>query len=366
MMDPSYPRLDVARQMEDAHIYADQALVCVDDDTHPVFFDNVANAGSVAEGIEHSGGTPVFGYSWNAMDALLNNEGAVIAYGHITQDWRNRFDGEYGTVGNGPSPHFIGVFPASTDGDVIVCDPMHRGGAVVMSRGELQTFFKSPVNVYDTTVRVVAWAEPETDSGGLYGTVATSEWAHHGPIELDAGTLVVTLTGTGDADLYIRDGADASESDWDCRSLAGTSNEECRLEGPGRYHVGVRGDGPAPSDYAIATRIEAPASTPEDAVEPFAVAAEEWLQFGPIETDEMSTLVLTMAGTGDVDLYARRGMEPNEETWDCRPYASDSEEQCRLEGAGIWYFGVRGYGSPSSMVTLTATAEKHALGMNTP
>jgi hypothetical protein len=364
MMAPSYPELDASRHMEDAHIYADQALVCVDDDTHPVFFDEVANAGSIPQGIEHGGGKPVFGYSWDALDSQLEREGAVIAYGHITKSWRNRFEGEYGTVNDGAIPHFIGVFRATADGDVIVCDPMHKGGAVVMSRGELQTFFTSPVNVYDTTIRIVSWTDPDTDSSGWTGTVSPAKWEHYGPIDLDAGTLVVTMTGTGDADLYVRDGAKASESDWDCRPLAGTSNETCRLQGPGRYHVGVRGYDTPLSAYNISTRIETSASTTDDALEPFEVATEEWLHFAPIDIDEKSTLVLTMTGTGDTDLYARQGAEPSREKWDCRPYASVSEEQCRLEGPGTWHFAVRGYAAPSSMVTLTATAQKRTLDMS--
>ncbi len=365
MMAPSYPGLDLSRLLEDVHVYADQALVCVDDDSHPVFFDEVDTAGSIPQGIEHGGGEPVFGYSWGALDSLLESEGAVIAYGHITQSWRNRFEGEYGTVGNGAIPHFIGVFPATTQGDVIVCDPMHKGGAVVMPRGDLQAFFSSPVNVYDTTIRVISWKDPEADPAGWVGTISPSRWEHYGPIALDAGTLVVTMTGTGDADLYVREGAEATESDWDCRPHAGTSDEECRLEGAGRYYVGVRGDGPPLSAYNISSRIEASASTADETLEPFTVAAEEWLRFAPIEIDERSKLVLTMTGTGDVDLYARQGAEPTQGTWDCRPYSSTSEEQCRIEGAGTWHIGVRGYASPSSMVTLSAAAEKPTLDVIT-
>ncbi len=113
MMHPIYPGVDAASVSEDAHIYGEQGLVCIDDDSRPVYFDDVDYAASIPRGIEHGGGEPVYGYSWSAIDTLLNDEGAVIAHGHITQRWRDRFDGEYGTVGNEAIPHFIGLFRAT-------------------------------------------------------------------------------------------------------------------------------------------------------------------------------------------------------------------------------------------------------------
>jgi len=256
LMYPSYPEIDESDLLEDVHVYEEQERVCVDDDAHPVYLDEVDGAASIAQGIEHGGGSPTFGYTWGEIDTMLESENGVIAHGHITQAWRNRFGGEYGDVGSGAIPHFIALFPASTDGNVIVCDPMHRGGAVVMGRNDLKAFFQSPVNVYDTAIRVVSWAE--TDS----------------------------------------------------------------------------------------SMVETP--------ETFEIAADEWRSFSPITIDENSTLILTMTGNGDADLYARKGSMPTENTWDCRPFSTTSEEQCQLDGAGTWHYRVRGYASPSSMVTLSA------------
>jgi hypothetical protein len=103
----------------------------------------------------HGGGRG-FGNSWAELDALLAAHGAVIAHGHITSSWRDRFPGDYGSFGDGPIPHFIAVLRATAEGEVVVCDPMHKGGAVLMTHGDLQAFFKSPVNVFDTAIRLVA------------------------------------------------------------------------------------------------------------------------------------------------------------------------------------------------------------------
>jgi hypothetical protein len=263
-MYAGYPEIDAAELFEDAHLYQEQNRVCVDDDTHPVYFDEVHGAASIAQGIENGGGQAVFGYSWREIDTMLQTDNGVIAHGHITETWRSRFNGEYAQVGEGAIPHFIALFRASTEGDVIVSDPMYRGGAVVMNRDALKAFFGSPVNVYDTAIRVVSWADIDTTSST----------------------------------------ADTSES--------------------------------------------------------FEIAAEEWRSFSPITIDENSTLVLTMTGTGDADLYARQGAMPTEDAWDCRPFSPTSDEQCRLRGEGTWYTQVRGYASATSVVTLTAAIKDHS------
>ena len=157
LMYPDYPDIHEAELPDGAILYTEDDLVFVDDDAHPVYFDMMEDEPSVPQGIEHGGGEVEFGYSWSELDALAEPGGAVIAYGHITEDWRNRFSGHYGVFDPGGVPHFIVVFSASTPKDYIVCDPMHTGGAVVMSRNELQTFFKSPVSEYDTTIRLIAW-----------------------------------------------------------------------------------------------------------------------------------------------------------------------------------------------------------------
>jgi len=159
-MYPGYPAIDASELPEGASVYEDEGLVLVDDDGHPVYFDLMEDEPSLPQGISHAGASPVFGYSWNHLDTLVRSRGAVIAHGHISEAWVQRFSGEYGAVGAETVPHFIAVFPASTEGAFVVSDPMHRGGAVLMSQGDLQSFFKSPINEYETVIRVVTWNDP--------------------------------------------------------------------------------------------------------------------------------------------------------------------------------------------------------------
>src|SRR5690606_21058057 len=66
--------------------------------------------------------------------------------------------------------------------------------------------------------------------------------------------------------------------------------------------------------------------------------------------------IATSGGTGDVDLYVRRGAQPTTSTYDCRPYRSGNAETCSFTNpqAGTWHVMLRGY-SAFSGVTLTAT-----------
>ena len=57
-----------------------------------------------------------------------------------------------------------------------------------------------------------------------------------------------------------------------------------------------------------------------------------------------------MTGTGDADLYVRRGSAPNTTTFDCRPYATGSSETCNvnLSAPGVIHVMVRGYANSST------------------
>ncbi|WP_163780099.1 trypsin-like serine protease [Myxococcus vastator] len=70
-----------------------------------------------------------------------------------------------------------------------------------------------------------------------------------------------------------------------------------------------------------------------------------------------TSLTVTQAnGSGDADLYVRRGSQPTTSAYDCRPYASGNDETCNFSSpqSGTWYVSVRGYSSYSG-VSVTAT-----------
>jgi Zn-dependent metalloprotease len=56
-------------------------------------------------------------------------------------------------------------------------------------------------------------------------------------------------------------------------------------------------------------------------------------------------------GTGDADLYVRRGAAPDSATYDCRPYTSGNAETCTFTNpvAGDWYVMINAYSSYSGL-----------------
>ncbi len=69
-------------------------------------------------------------------------------------------------------------------------------------------------------------------------------------------------------------------------------------------------------------------------------------------------------GTGDADLYVRRGSPPTSTVYDCRPYSSDNNETCEFNpaGGGTYYVMIQAY-HPFAGVTLTVSASG-AVGLN--
>ena len=57
-------------------------------------------------------------------------------------------------------------------------------------------------------------------------------------------------------------------------------------------------------------------------------------------------MVFTISsGSGDADLYVRRGAQPTTSTYDCRPYLIGNNETCTFTApvAADYYVMIRGY-----------------------
>jgi hypothetical protein len=64
-----------------------------------------------------------------------------------------------------------------------------------------------------------------------------------------------------------------------------------------------------------------------------------------VPTGATQLTVAMAGGTGDVDLYIRRGELPQEYVYDCRPFRPGNEETCTVTAPapGYWYVMLRGY-----------------------
>jgi hypothetical protein len=70
-------------------------------------------------------------------------------------------------------------------------------------------------------------------TGSASGSLARGQSIAYQPLSVLAGSrLDVAITGTGDADLYVRFGAQPTASLWDCRPYLNGSAEQCSLDVP--------------------------------------------------------------------------------------------------------------------------------------
>ena len=80
--------------------------------------------------------------------------------------------------------------------------------------------------------------------------------------------------------------------------------------------------------------------------------------FYKIEVPANQTLTVTTAnGSGDVDLYVKKGSQPTTSDYECRPYRWGNNESCSLNSGatgGTYHILLNGY-SAYSGVTLTAS-----------
>jgi serine protease len=82
-------------------------------------------------------------------------------------------------------------------------------------------------------------------TGSLDGSVNKDIYLYLNPLNVLAGTEIsVTMTGTGDADLYIQFGAQPTNTSFACASETETANEVCNVTVPAgqtQAHIGVLG-----------------------------------------------------------------------------------------------------------------------------
>ncbi len=110
----------------------------------------------------------------------------------------------------------------------------------------------------------------------------------YGPYEVAAGgSIEVKMTGTGDADLYVKRGEPASDQIYDCRPFSGNSNESCtpaqfNAAGPATFYVAVKGFKPA--EIHVDVKWTAPGTTQRTAKDIVAC-----LRLMPTEPDSIYT-----------------------------------------------------------------------------
>jgi hypothetical protein len=177
--------------------------------------------------------------------------------------------------------------------------------------------------------------EPATASAT--GKIAAGDFQVSEAVSVVPGTtLRVALTGTGDADLYVRFGAAPTLTAFDCRPYRSTSEESCTLtvpEGQSRAFFGIRGY--TASEYSLRASYMKPATpagggTTQTKRFTGAVVEGRANFLGPFNVAPGTVFEVAMAGRGDADLYVRFGADPTRTQFDCRPYLDTAYESCRV------------------------------------
>ena len=183
-------------------------------------------------------------------------------------------------------------------------------------------------------------------------------WVMDVPAGKDA--VVFTISGgSGDADLYVRRGAQPTTSLYDCRPFITGNNETCTFNAPaaGQYYVMIRGFS-AFSGVILTGRTTTTASlvsgVPVTNISGASGSQQFWKLAVP--AGETSLTFTISGGTGDADLYVRLGAKPTTTTFNCRPFITGNNETCTLTNpaAGDWYVMIRGF-TAFSGVTLKGT-----------
>jgi len=135
----------------------------------------------------------------------------------------------------------------------------------------------------------------------------------------------------------------------------------------GVYDITITGTGPGAKIHSTIyelTVVDDPAAPLSSGVPVTAISGAQdsqqvWRIDVPAGTDLLS--INSSGGTGDVDLYARRGAVPTPAAYDCRSHTHGNSESCDFvnPGAGRWYVMLQGYASFAG-VNLSATTSTFA------
>jgi vibriolysin len=111
--------------------------------------------------------------------------------------------------------------------------------------------------------------------------------------------------------------------------------------------VGVNGGTPCGGSTPPPQGGELSKGVPATGLSGSAGSETHFYYVAPSGADEVT---ITMSGgSGDADLYTKKGSAPTSSSYDCRPYASGNNESCTGTGSGTHYAMLRGYSSYSGV-----------------
>jgi hypothetical protein len=193
---------------------------------------------------------------------------------------------------------------------------------------------------------------------GLAG-LASSETFFKIEVPADQTQLEIAMSGgTGDADLYVRLGDKPTTKDWDYRPYRLGNKETVTIDDPkpGTYYIMIRGYIPYTGVTLQATygplgeQIKVLESDVPVTDLSGATDSEMFFKINVPPGQPLLRIEIS-GGTGDADLYVKKGEKPTAKSWDYAPYLHGNNEVVEVQhpAAAAWYIMIRGYQAYSGL-----------------
>jgi len=201
---------------------------------------------------------------------------------------------------------------------------------------------------------------PVTDISGSEG----SERYYRIIVPSGRETLEISISGgTGDADLYVKRDAVPTTTDSDHRPFLIGNEETVTIDNPsaGTYFIMLRGYQAYTGVTLVATYVPLaePVVTLENGVPVSglsgAAGSEKFYKIGVPAGQDFLNISIS-GGTGDCDLYVKKGAKPTTTSWDYRPHQIGNDESVEIAppAEATWYVMLRAHQAYAG-VTLLAT-----------
>lgn len=156
---------------------------------------------------------------------------------------------------------------------------------------------------------------------------------------------------SGNADLYVRAGAEPTSTQYDCRPALSGNTENCTLllAAPGTAYIKLVASTAFTGVNLLASLQVGNSGYPKTGL---AATKGNWLRYVyTVPAGRSSVTFSTSGGSGDADLYLRRAEAPDTSNYQCRSNGSTNKETCTLTvNAGeTIHIGLRAYSSFSGL-----------------
>ncbi|WNG49990.1 matrixin family metalloprotease [Archangium minus] len=243
------------------------------------------------------------------------------------------------------------------------CNGSQTGDLVITTKDQI-----GAATLYGTPNGEPPPTEPPPPSGtpvseSVSGSVSKNQEVNYGPYTVVPGTsFKVTMTGTGDPDLYVQFGSAPSTTSYACRPYANGASESCTVTVPSsqtKAYIMVRGYAAGTFKLAIEyTKPSTGTGTPTSETVSGSVSTSQSKNHGPYSVVAGTIFKVVMSGSGDPDLYVKFGSAPSTTSYNCRPYLDGAAETCELtvpSGQTSAYIMVNGYTSGSYNLAISYT-----------